>query len=61
MLFLQAELSAIVEYLGKLAKMCVAKAEPYAEKKARRESELAGLKDQYMGPAEASSKYRIFQ
>jgi len=41
----QAELSAIVEYLGKLAKMCVAKAEPYAEKKARRESELAGLKE----------------
>jgi len=41
----QAELSAIVEYLGKLAKMCVAKAEPYAEKVARREAELAGLKE----------------
>jgi len=41
----QAELDAIVEYLGKLANMCVAKAEPYAEKKARREAELAGLKD----------------
>ena len=25
--------------------MCVAKAEPYAEKKARRESEIAGLKE----------------
>merc|ERR1719247_2250429 len=33
----QAELEAINEYLGKLAQMCVAKAEPYAEKKARRE------------------------
>merc|ERR1719387_531604 len=40
----QAELDAIVEYLGKLAKMCVAKAEPYAERVARREAELAGLK-----------------
>jgi hypothetical protein len=41
---LQAELDALVEYLGKLNKMCVAKAEPYAERKARREAELAGLK-----------------
>jgi len=40
----QAELDAITEYLGKLDKMCVAKAEPYAEKVARREAELAGLK-----------------
>merc|ERR1719487_3228979 len=41
----QAELDAVLEYLGKLAKMCVAKAEPYAERKARRESEIAGLKE----------------
>jgi len=41
---LQAELDALTEYAGKLNKMCVAKAEPYAERKARRESELAGLK-----------------
>merc|ERR1740130_2495039 len=41
----QAELDAIMEYLAKLEKMCVAKAEPYAEKVARRESELAGLKE----------------
>jgi len=41
----QAELDAVVEYLGKLANMCVAKAEPYAEKKARREAEIAGLKE----------------
>jgi len=40
----QAELDALVEYLSKLDKMCVAKAEPYAERKARREAELAGLK-----------------
>merc|ERR1719352_1406361 len=40
----QAELDALVEYLGKLDKMCVAKAEPYAERKRRREAELAGLK-----------------
>merc|ERR1719331_2002103 len=41
----QAELDAVMEYLGKLAKMCVAKAEPYAERKARREAEVAGLKE----------------
>merc|ERR1719155_147905 len=41
----QAELDAVVEYLGKLNDMCVAKAEPYAEKVARREAEIAGLKD----------------
>jgi len=40
----QAELDALTEYLTKLDKMCVAKAEPYAERKARREAELAGLK-----------------
>merc|ERR1719214_489794 len=35
----QAELDAIVEQLGKLENMCMAKAEPYAEKKRRREAE----------------------
>merc|ERR1719311_1201032 len=40
----QAELDALNEYLGKLNKMCVAKAEPYAERVRRREAELAGLK-----------------
>jgi len=39
------ELSAVVSGLDKLKEMCVAKAEPYAEKKARRESEIAGLKE----------------
>jgi hypothetical protein len=40
----QTELDALMEYLGKLANMCVAKAEPYAERKARREAEVEGLK-----------------
>jgi len=39
------ELSAVNKGLDKLKEMCVAKAEPYAEKKARRESEIAGLKE----------------
>jgi len=39
------ELSAVLKGLDKLKDMCVAKAEPYAERKARRESEIAGLKD----------------
>jgi hypothetical protein len=39
------ELSAVLKGLDKLKEMCVAKAEPYAERKSRRESEIAGLKD----------------
>jgi len=39
------ELDAVSEALDKLKEMCVAKAEPYAEKKARREAEIAGLKE----------------
>merc|ERR1719506_2863502 len=39
------ELAAVNTGLDKLKEMCVAKAEPYAERKARRESEIAGLKD----------------
>merc|ERR1719409_1223384 len=39
------EPSAVVSALDKLKEMCVAKAEPYAERKARRESEIAGLKE----------------
>merc|ERR1740138_591501 len=41
----QTELDAVLEYLGKLNDMCIAKAEPYAEKVARRDAELAGLKE----------------
>jgi len=39
------ELGAVNSGLDKLKEMCVAKAEPYAEKKARREAEIAGLKE----------------
>merc|ERR1719420_2937575 len=39
------ELSAVMSTLEKLGKMCIAKAEPYAERKARREDEIAGLKE----------------
>merc|ERR1719359_430944 len=39
------ELAAVLKGLDKLNEMRVAKAEPYAEKKARREAELAGLKE----------------
>jgi predicted nucleic acid-binding Zn-ribbon protein len=40
----QSELDALLEYLAKLNKMCIAKAEPYAERAARRKAEIAGLK-----------------
>merc|ERR1719343_1856793 len=40
----QEELDAVVEYLGKLEKMCTAKVDTYEERKARFEAELAGLK-----------------
>eukprot|EP00451_Oxyrrhis_marina_P001355 CAMPEP_0204269840 /NCGR_PEP_ID=MMETSP0468-20130131/17364_1 /ASSEMBLY_ACC=CAM_ASM_000383 /TAXON_ID=2969 /ORGANISM="Oxyrrhis marina" /LENGTH=664 /DNA_ID=CAMNT_0051245289 /DNA_START=29 /DNA_END=2023 /DNA_ORIENTATION=- len=39
------ELDAVLEYLSKLNDQCVAKPEPYAERKRRREAELAGLKN----------------
>mmetsp|Transcript_148316 Transcript_148316/g.385594 ORF Transcript_148316/g.385594 Transcript_148316/m.385594 type:complete len:887 (-) Transcript_148316:85-2745(-) len=41
----QAELTAILEYKEKLKQMCVAKPEKYSERKARREAEIAGLKE----------------
>jgi len=41
----QTELDAVLEYLGKLTEKCVAKPEPYAERKTRRDAELAGLKE----------------
>jgi len=39
------ELNAVLESLEKLHKMCDAKAETYADRKARRDSEIAGLKE----------------
>ena len=41
----QTELDAVLEYEAKINEMCVAKAEPYAERKARREAEISGLKE----------------
>jgi chromosome segregation ATPase len=41
----QTELDAVLEYFSKLKEQCVAKAEPYEERKRRREAEIAGLKE----------------
>merc|ERR1719333_25732 len=41
----QEELDAVLEYLGKLEERCTAKAESYADRKAAREAESAGLKE----------------
>jgi len=40
----QAELDAVLEYLQKIEAQCIEKAETHAERKARFEAELAGLK-----------------
>jgi len=39
------ELSAVMEYYGKIKERCVAKPESYEERKARREAEIEGLKE----------------
>merc|ERR1719298_182707 len=41
----QKELDAVLEYLDKLKPQCEEKVMSYAEKKARREAEIAGLKE----------------
>merc|ERR1712129_467930 len=41
----QAELDPVLKYLKTLEDRCIAKAETYAERKTRREAELAGLKE----------------
>jgi len=41
----RTELSAVNEYYAKLQERCVAKPETYEERKARRESEIAGLEE----------------
>merc|ERR1719453_1518253 len=41
----QTELDAVNEYYDKLKPACIAKPEPYAERKRRREAEIAGLKE----------------
>ena len=42
---LQTEYSAIMDYMSKLNEICIAKPETYEERKARREAEIAGLKE----------------
>merc|ERR1719240_159776 len=39
------ELSAVLEYYGKIKERCIAKPETYEQRKARREAEIAGLKE----------------
>merc|ERR1719298_355129 len=39
------EYAAVMEYWEQLQPMCIAKPEPYAERKKRREAEIAGLKE----------------
>merc|ERR1712226_1189655 len=39
------ELAAVMEYYGKIKERCIAKPETYEERKARREAEIAGLKE----------------
>merc|ERR1719498_134836 len=39
------ELSAVLEYYGKIKDRCIAVPETYEERKARREAEIAGLKE----------------
>merc|ERR1719287_353948 len=39
------ELSAVLEYYAKIKDRCIAKPETYEERKARRESEIKGLKE----------------
>merc|ERR1719482_748238 len=41
----QKELDAVMSYLGKLKPQCETKVMSYAEKKARREAEIEGLKE----------------
>jgi len=41
----QTELDAVLEYDAKIKEECIAKPEPYEERKKRREAEIAGLKN----------------
>jgi len=41
----QAELDAVLEYLSRIESECIEKAETYADRKARHDAEIAGLKE----------------
>merc|ERR1719261_1486648 len=57
----QKELDAILDYWEQLQPMCVAKPEPYAERKRRREAEIAGLKEGLRILEEVSSEPAFLQ
>merc|ERR1719146_364291 len=40
-----SELSAVLEYYGKIKERCIAKPESYEDRKGRREAEIKGLKE----------------
>merc|ERR1719247_1857015 len=40
-----SELSAVLDYYGKIKERCIAKPETYEDRKARREAEIKGLKE----------------
>jgi chromosome segregation ATPase len=40
-----SELSAVLEYYGKIKERCIAKPETYEERRSRREAEISGLKE----------------
>merc|ERR1719498_419068 len=42
---LNTELQAVLDYYEKIKEQCIAKPEPYEERKKRREAEIAGLKE----------------
>merc|ERR1719380_392131 len=42
---LNTELQAVLDYYEKLKPQCIAKPEPYEERKKRREAEIAGLEE----------------
>merc|ERR550537_2031016 len=42
---LETELNAVLDYYESVTKQCIAKPEPYEERKKRREAEIAGLKE----------------
>merc|ERR1712194_108003 len=63
----QDELDAVLEYLAKIEKRCIAVAETYKDRAARRESEIAGLKqaldilESETALVQSSRKHRSFR
>merc|ERR1719261_1078994 len=57
----EEELKAITDYWEKLQPQCVAKPEPYEERKKRREAEIAGLKDALLILEEESGSEALLQ